>query len=314
MPPGAWTMKRELLIALALLSAAPAHAYTSTAVTVPTVADSTTRELPATLMRPDGAGPFPAVVIMHDCSGLGFHSSGAPARWGNVIANEGYVALIPDSFGPRGFPDGTCRSNLTPQQRATVGIYARAADAYAALAYLRSLDFIDGKRVAVMGGSHGGLTTLAAMFEPLPNGPLAQEKQNGFAAAVALYPDCGVRYGAWSVTRANGERGPVTSYSGVYKPIAPLLILIGEKDDWTPAAPCQALAERSRQAGHPVSIKVYPGALHSFDGNNPPFYDRFRSNINKADGKGATTGGDSSAWADAITQVKAFFQEHLAQR
>jgi len=38
-----------------------------------------------------------------------------------------------------------------------------------------------------------------------------------------------------------------------------VLILIGEKDDWTPAAPCRALTEAAQQAGHPVTIKIYPG-------------------------------------------------------
>ena len=204
--------------------------------------------------------------------------------------------------------------NLTPQQRDTVGPFVRAADAYAAVGYLRTLDFIDGKRIGVMGGSHGGTTTLVAMVEPAgPGAPLVREKRNGFAAGIALYPDCGNRYGAWVPSRRSGNVGPVSGYSGVYRPIAPLLILSGEKDDWTPAAPCQALADRAREAGYPVSLKVYPGAHHSFDSNAPVHYNPLRNNINKAEGKGATTGGDSGAWADAVKQVKAFFGEHLAQ-
>lgn len=92
-----------------------------------------------------------------------------------------------------------------------------------------------------MGGSHGGSTTLATMAQP--------GSKPGFAAAVALYPGCNARFGEWR---------PGTS--GVYRPQAPLLILVGEKDDWTPAAPCVELAERSRAAGLPVRTKVYPGA------------------------------------------------------
>lgn len=48
--------------------------------------------IPATLLKPDGAGPFPAVVIMHDCSGLGPRSSGAPDRWARELLTQGYVA------------------------------------------------------------------------------------------------------------------------------------------------------------------------------------------------------------------------------
>jgi dienelactone hydrolase len=305
-------MRRELLAAFAVLIAAPAEAYTSSAVTFASITDG--KELPATLLKPDGAGRFPAVVIMHDCSGLGARSSGSPSRWGNIVANEGYVVLIADSFTPRGLPEGVCLGNLTPQQRDTVGPFARTADAYAAIGYLRKLDFVDGKHIGVMGGSHGGSTTMVAMFEPPgPGSPFVREKRNGFAAGIALYPDCGNRYGAWVPSRRSGNVGPVTGYSGVYHPIAPLLILTGEKDDWTPAASCHALADRARDAGYPVSLKIYPGAYHAFDSNAPVRYVDARNNINKVEGKGATTGGDPSAWADAIKQAKAFFGEHLAR-
>jgi dienelactone hydrolase len=129
--------------------------------------------------------------------------------------------------------------------------------------------------------------------------PLAQEKRQGFAAAVALYPSC-----------APGARVWHTS-SGVYRPTAPLLILIGEKDDWTPAEPCRRLTEAAQKAGYPMRIKIYPGAHHSFDSHNPVRYVAARINGNAPGGRGATTGGDPKAWADAIEQVAAFFAEHL---
>src|SRR6266566_919534 len=65
-------------------------------------------QIPITVSRPDGPGPFPAVVIMHDCSGLGPRSSGAPGRWAKELVGRGYVALMPDSFSTRGHPDGVC--------------------------------------------------------------------------------------------------------------------------------------------------------------------------------------------------------------
>ena len=66
--------------------------------------------IPAKLFKPDGEGPFPAVVIMHDCSGLGPRSSGSPARWARELLQQGYVVLIPDSFSPRGVQDGVIES------------------------------------------------------------------------------------------------------------------------------------------------------------------------------------------------------------
>jgi dienelactone hydrolase len=142
---------------------------------------------------------------------------------------------------------------------------------------------------------------------------LAEEKRSGFAAGVALYPGCDNAYGTWSATRQFGNHGPATGYTGVYRPIAPLLILIGERDDWTPAASCEALAERARAQGLPVEIKVYPGARHSFDSNAPVRYLPERHNVTSASGRGATTGGDPVAWADAISQVTAFFAKQLKE-
>ena len=130
----------------------------------------------------------------------------------------------------------------------------RAHDAYAALAHLRTLPYVDSRHVGLMGGSHGGSTTLATM---------ATRAGNGFAAAVALYPSC-----------APGRRGWHGDASGIYHTSAPVLILIGERDDWTPAAPCVKFAEEARQAGKPVAIKVYPGAHHSVDSDRPV---RFRA-------------------------------------
>jgi dienelactone hydrolase len=129
-----------------------------------------------------------------------------------------------------------------------------------------------------------------------PHDPIANSKNDPFAAAVAFYPGC--EY-ATPVRRE------------LYMPLAPVLILIGDKDDWTPAEPCRQLAAASRAAGYPVEIKVYPGAYHSFDSDHPVRYDAKRTNLSAPGGFGATTGGDPAAWADAKKQVTAFFARHL---
>jgi dienelactone hydrolase len=257
-------------------------------------------QIPATMSKPVGPGPFPAVVIMHDCSGLGPASSGAPNRWARELVGHGYVVLVPDSFTTRGHANGVC--TVTPSRRGIdVSPQRRAGDAYAALAYLQTLPYVDGRRVGIMGGSHGGTTTLFAMAAAGDTtAPLARDQGPGFAAAVAFYPGCSARPGAGGATPA-----------GVYRPVAPLLILIGDKDDWTPAERCRQLTAAARAAGHPVTIKVYPGAHHSFDSPNPLRYNAARGNPSSPSGRGATTAGDPSAWADSIREVVAFFGAHL---
>lgn len=255
-------------------------------------ADPLTPQLPAQLLTPEGSGPFPAIVLLHDCSGLGPRSSGTPGRWAQEFLRRGYAVILPDSFAPRGHQSGIC---TVPQNQRHAGVVPsqRAEDAYAALAYLRTLPVIDGSRIGVMGGSHGGASTLAAMA-------LIKPKEEAFLAAVALYPACASNYGAWR-----------TNLTGVYEAASPVFILIGESDDWTPAENCRKLVASAQQAGHPVTLKVYPGAHHSFDSTSPVRYSAARINPNAPGRRGATTGGQAEAWAASIREVVEFFSRTL---
>jgi dienelactone hydrolase len=286
--------RRRAPLALSLTVAGCASALSGPSITT-TTPNGTSEQIPVELSKPEGSGPFPAVVIMHDCSGLGPRSSGAPGRWAKELVGRGYVVIMPDSFSTRGFPDGVCTDGS--RSRDDVSPARRVRDAYAALAHLRALPYVDGARVGLMGGSHGGSTTLTSMIAPDGDTDLLA-KERGFAAAVALYPGCVASRRTWS-------------NPGVYRPVAPLLILIGEKDDWTAAEPCRRLAEAAQQAGYPVTIKIYPGAYHSFDSRNPVRYVAARINANAPSGRGATTGGDPAAWADSIQEVVAFFARNL---
>jgi dienelactone hydrolase len=104
-------------------------------------------------MQPQGDGPFPAIVLSHGCGGFAqlFHDD-----WAERFADMGYVALQVDHFGSRGFIEACYRPHLVP-------FSVRVQDAYDAKAYLGGLPFVDRKRIAVMGWSQGGITTLCAM-------------------------------------------------------------------------------------------------------------------------------------------------------
>ena len=210
---------------------------------------------------------------MHDCSGLGSRSSGAPGRWAEVLLDRGYVVLMPDSFSTRGFPNGVCTD--PSRRRLSVGPNHRSRDARAALAYVQTLPYVHRERVGLMGGSHGGATTLATLTH----------QHSGFAAAVALYPRC-------------------APFSNLKRDV-PLLILTGELDDWTPAKECTPLA------GERVTVKVYPGVHHSFDSPRPQRYIAERINPSTPGGRGATTEGNVEAWRDSIREVDAFFARYL---
>ena len=235
-------------------------------------------QIPIEVLRPEGAGPFPAVVVLHACNGA---NGVVTHQWMKRLVEQGYVVALPDSFTPRGYPTGVCGNgnDVRPE--------LRRADAYLALHQLEVRADVQAAHIGLIGFSHGGwsvLTTMARDTGPLPSGA-----QHGFAAAVALYPFCEQRY-----------------QFRTYEPVGPLLILAGALDDWTPAAPCESLAERSAAAGLPVTIHVYPGAGHAFDSFAPP---TFIAVANR--GKGAHVGGVPEARNDAIARVTAFFGRWL---
>ena len=247
-------------------------------------------QLSGYLYRPDGPGLFPAVVLLHGCSGLLTRGGkiGANARfWAEHFRDHGYVALLVDSFTTRGI-DEVCtgRHNLSVVQE-------RAADARGALQFIRQRAGVQADRVGLVGWSNGAGAVLSVLFNK-------GEPQRDFHAAVAFYPSC----------RRTYPGGPD------YRPYAPLLVLIGAKDDWTPAAPCVQWTDRAQALGAPMRIKVYPDAHHGFDApNNPVHYRPEVRNRNKPGGCcGATVGTEPAARAEAIREVTQFFAVELGGR
>jgi dienelactone hydrolase len=104
-------------------------------------------DLSGYLRRPNGEGPFPAVVLLHGCGG---HAGGVDRNWGALVQSWGYVSLTLDSFAPRGIQT-SCHSGPPA---------GRNFDLYGALQSLSDRSFVDSGNVALMGFSEGGLITL----------------------------------------------------------------------------------------------------------------------------------------------------------
>lgn len=235
------------------------------------------------IMRPVGAGPFPAVVLLHGCSGLYTKAGALSARhlwWARALRDQGYLVLLVDSFGPRGIGD-QC-SEKDRKARASV---ERKRDAWGALEFLRSRPDVQGDRIAALGWSQGGGTVLAAYG---PDGEGA-----GFRGAVAFYPGC-----------RTALRNPD------WQPGGPLLILIGEEDDWTPAEPCEELAGRDSVKGL-LELVVYPDAHHGFDLPTTPV--RTRKDLATVPSGQAHVGTNEAARADAVARVTAFLAKLLKE-
>ena len=124
------------------------------------------------LTRPKGAGPFPAVVLLHTCLGL----PDERAAIGERVAAWGYVALFVDDFATRGLKE-TC----------AVDLKQAVADAYGALAYLGGLPYVDPTRVAAVGFSQGGDTALKIATS---GGTRSADQGAVFRAVAAFYAPC----------------------------------------------------------------------------------------------------------------------------
>jgi len=236
--------------------------------------------------------PRPAVVLLHGCGGMYTTRGTLVARnldWAQRFAGWGFVALLPDSFGPRGHGP-LCEL----KDRPTHPWVERTADAYAALDYLAARNDVDAKNIFVMGWSHGGSTVNGVVRADAPglraDGPR-------FRAAIAYYPGC--------------ER-PLRAKN--YRPVVPMLIQHGEADDWVAAAPCVKLAEAMQRRAYAVQTIIYPEAHHGFDSPNTKL--RVLPNVwnpSASGERGAHVGTHEPSRATAIADTKAYLDAQLAR-
>ena len=283
-------MTRALALVALLLAAAPAAAQQPIA--FPSndgeITGGAPTRIEALLWRPRAPGARPAIVLMHGCGGLwgpGGRLTPRHREWAEWFAEFGFVVVHVDSFRPRGFNEVCVQAQ--PHSRPGV---ERARDAYGALAWLQAQPFVDPARIGLMGWSHGGSTTLWTVRDGARARPAGL--RHDFAAAVAFYPGCA---------------GPLAWRAGWTTHI-PLLVLIGDADDWTPAPPCVALAESAIARGVPLELVLYAGAHHGFDAPGQPL--RVLPGLRTASGT-ATIGTDPAARADAIHRVSQWFGNRL---
>jgi dienelactone hydrolase len=215
------------------------------------------------LFAPASGGPHPAVVMLHGRSGpyssnvnaactLVTRSETSPCNaaglskrhmmWGNYWAQHGYLALLPDSFGPRGKAHGFGRNTHDDPARDDVNERTvRPLDAEGALSYLRRRKDVDRSRVFLQGWSNGASTALNVMMR--------QGQQTGYRAALAFYPGCGTA----------ALLGPALSSA------APITMFLAADDEEVSPNNCMRVADRSREAGTRIDVVTYQGATHDFD-------------------------------------------------
>lgn len=244
------------------------------------------------LFKPDGPAQNrkPAIVMMHGRGGA--YSTAAKGKydattlsqrhcgWGELWAREGYVALLVDGFGPRGYPQGFPRGSYESRPAELNEVNIRPLDAYGALVYLATRDDVDAKRIGLQGWSNGGSATLATMALDHPK-PASGADPGSFVAAIALYPACGLK----------GQFA-----TDAYKPYAPVEVFHGSADEEVSPKRCEELVKRSQGAGGDISILLYPGATHGFDDPG-----RKRQSVE----------ANATATEDVVKRATAFFRRHF---
>jgi len=234
---------------------------------------------------------LPAVVMMHGRAGAYserahgvFDASTLSLRhkaWGDEWAHAGYVALLVDGFGPRGYPQGFPRHSYDSRPAELNEVTVRPLDAYGALAYLRSRPDVISDRIGLQGWSNGGSAAISAMSLEAP-GITAPTATTGFRAAVVFYPACGLK----------GQFN-----DRPFLPYAPVLVFHGTADEEVSYKRCEKLVELSRENGGNVHIKIYDGATHSFDSPS-----RKRQKVD----------ANSEATDDAVQRAVRFFSRHVS--
>jgi dienelactone hydrolase len=204
--------------------------------------------LHAQLYKPEGNGPFPVVIALHGCGGLGGRSEPVQTRyrdWAEQLFKGGQAVLLPDSYGSR---------ELGPQCRAKehkiLARRERVADIMASRQWLVEQPWAAHDRISLLGWANGASALLWAVRPQLSS----RSVEPDFRSAIAFYPDCRISSGlGWSAR-------------------VPTLLLIGAKDDVSSPPACRQMVDGARGRSALARIVVYPGAYHDFDRANFPLH------------------------------------------
>jgi len=210
------------------------------------------------MMKPPGDGPFPAVIWNHGSRVT--HERDQTVRAGGrctrVVEEQRWVYLIPERRG-YGASEGESYSSYV--RRLNLGgidaavadanrLWQEADDVVNGMEFLKTLPFVDPRRVALVGVSHGGMVSLFAAAKA-PGAFAAVVDQAGGIGAGRYHVEVGIR----EMVRAGSRVG------------TPILIQHGRDDLVVPVRVSIALRDGMARAGKDVTLRIYPGSHYIFD-------------------------------------------------
>ncbi|MDB5990090.1 MAG: dienelactone hydrolase [Herbaspirillum sp.] len=195
-------------------------------------------------------GKIPVIVIAHGSGGV---EPKDRDFWAPYFNKLGFAAFIVDSFTPRGV-------SRTVDDQTLVSRAANTVDALYALKFLAADPRFDAGRIGIIGFSRGGDAATEAATRSFKNNVLPENTDLQFAFHIPMYLGC--------------QDGRYRKNDSFDKTGAPMLFLLGSKDNYTPAAQCTDLI-KDLQTEYPSAIdyRIYDGANHSFDENYGVKYD-----------------------------------------
>lgn len=206
--------------------------------------------LPPAGLRP----PYPAVIQLHGCGGM---RQAFMEQWATVANQRGYLAVIVDSYAPRGISRERALKTVCAGKE-LIGT-ERAGDALAAFEIVRQRSDVDADRIVLAGWSHGAWSVMDLMAMngagTAPGGVSGPVPRIAPAGVIAVYPYCG--RGAWS-------------RFAKWRPAPPALALVAGADSVVDAQECRRLFTRMKADGGDVDLVVYEDADHVFDDKHLP--------------------------------------------
>lgn len=191
------------------------------------------------LYKPEGNGPFPAVLYNHGSE----RKPGWQPDLGNLFSKKGYVFFLPHRRGHGRSPNDAHVDSLYKEGvRSVVALQdIHLEDQLAALSFLKQLSYVDPNRIAVAGCSYGGIQTVLAA-EANAEQKLGLRSALNFAGAAIT----------WRLSSGLRDR----LIKAVRKSTIPMLFAQSENDyDLTPS---RTLAGELEKLGKPHKLAIFP--------------------------------------------------------
>jgi len=216
------------------------------------ITTSTGETMGAYLARPQGEGPFSAVIVYMEIFGVNDHIRDVTRR----VAEEGYVALAPDYFHRTGagmqleYDDAGMEEGM--KHLGQLDADQMIADAKASLAYLRGRSDVVGDRIGAMGFCIGGHMTYLTACE------------TDIAAAASYY--------GGGIAAPQGPGGKESTLGRTSKIFGKLHCYFGAKDLLIPNEQVDAIRTALEGSGVAHEVQVYEEADHGFHCDRRPTY------------------------------------------